>query len=170
MMNMSKKTQELPIRKATHMKSFDYGENHHYFVTICANSRKQLFSVITVGEGLAPPELRLSSIGKISEEQLLLLPNRYTSVTIEKYVIMPNHIHILLLLENTGGASPSPTLHDVICAYKSLVTRECRQRGFQGVIWQRSYYEHIIRNEEDYKNTWTYIDNNPVHWEENEYY
>lgn len=153
------------------MKSFDYSENHRYFVTICSCDRKMLFSGIIVGEGLAPPVTRLSAIGIIIEEQLHLLTIRYSCLTIENYVIMPNHIHILLMLENdSGGASPSPTLHDLICAFKSLVTRSCRQKGFQHNIWQRSYYEHIVRNEDDYKNIWLYIDNNPAHWAEDQYY
>ena len=152
------------------MKSFDYSENHRYFVTICAKDRKRLFSVIRVGEGLAPPATQLSFIGKVIEEQLAALENRYRCITVENYVIMPNHIHAILRLENSGGASPSPTIHDVICSFKSLVTRTCRLNGCTVDIWQRSYYEHIIRNENDYKNIWTYIDSNPAHWAEDEYY
>ena len=160
----------LPKRKATHLKCFDYSENHRYFITICSDERRKSFSEITVGEGLAPPGIRLSAIGKIIEEQLTSIPTRYCGVTIENYVIMPNHIHLLLLLENTGGASPSPTTHAVVCSFKSLVTRACRNAGITEKIWQRSYYDHIIRNEDDYKNTWQYIDNNPARWAEDKYY
>lgn len=75
----------------------------------------------TVGEGLAPPETRLSEIGRIAEEQILALEERFPSVSIDRYVVMPNHIHILLLLrEQAGGASPSPTtrsesIHFLFC-------------------------------------------------------
>ena len=162
---------DLPKRKPTHMKCFDYSENHRYFITICADNKRNLFSDIAVGEGLAPPEIHLSPIGLIVEEQIRRLMNRYECITIENHVIMPNHIHMILRLENPGGASPSPTvLHDVICSLKSLVTHECRQIGYQGQIWQRSYYEHIVRNEVDYKNIWLYIDNNPARWAEDEYF
>ena len=171
------------------MKSFDYSENHRYFITICSDGKRKMFSDISVGEGCsplgrrhevtegeaspprnAPPVIHLSAIGKIIEEQLLALSTRYHQIEIENHVIMPNHLHMILRLENTGGASPSPTTHDIICALKSLVTRSCRQIGYRGNIWQRSYYEHIIRNEDDYKNTWIYIDNNPARWSEDEYY
>lgn len=152
------------------MKSFDYSENHRYFITICSDGKRKIFSDISVGEGLAPPVIHLSAIGKIIEEQLLALSTRYAEIEIENHVIMPNHLHMILRLENTGGASPSPTTHDIICTLKSLVTRSCRQIGYRGNIWQRSYYEHIIRNEDDYKNTWIYIDNNPARWSEDEYY
>ena len=159
-----------PKRKPTHMKSFDYSENHRYFITICSDGKRKIFSDISVGEGLAPPVIHLSAIGKIIEEQLLALSTRYHQIEIENHVIMPNHLHMILRLENAGGASPSPTTHDIICTLKSLVTRSCRQIGYRGNIWQRSYYEHIIRNEDDYKNTWIYIDNNPARWSEDEYY
>ncbi len=162
--------EQFPKRKPTHMKSFDYSENHRYFITICSDGKRKMVSDISVGEGLAPPVIHLSAIGKIIEEQLLALSTRYPQIEIENHVIMPNHLHMILRLENTGGASPSPTTHDIICTLKSLVTRSCRQIGYRGNIWQRSYYEHIIRNEDDYKNTWIYIDNNPARWSEDEYY
>ena len=159
------------------MQSFDYSENHKYFVTICSDDKRMMFSRIIVGEGLAPPVTRLSKIGHIIENNITALDKRYCSLTVEKYVIMPNHIHMILQLDNTeeaslnsGGASPSHTLHDVVCALKSLVTRDCRQTGCKEKIWQRSYYEHIIRNETDYKNIWLYIDNNPAKWSEDKYY
>ncbi len=167
---MINEKERFPKRKSTHMKYFDYGENHRYFITICSDNKRKIFSDISVGEGLAPPVIHLSAIGKIIEEQLLALSPRYPEVEIENHVIMPNHIHMILRLENTGGASPSPTTHDIICTLKSLVTRSCRRTGFQGSIWHRSYYEHIIRNEDDYKNTWLYIDNNPAHWAQDKYY
>lgn len=162
--------EQFPKRKPTHMKSFDYSENHRYFITICSEGKRKIFSDISVGEGLAPPVIQLSAIGKIIEEQLLTLSTRYPQIEIENHVIMPNHLHMILRLENTGGASPSPTTHDIICTLKSLVTRSCRQFDYRGNIWQRSYYEHIIRNDDDYKNTWIYIDNNPARWSEDEYY
>lgn len=167
---MSNEKEHFPKRKPTHMKYFDYSENHRYFITICSDDKRKMFSDISVGEGLAPPVIHLSAIGKIIEEQLLALSTRYPVIEIENYVIMPNHLHMILRIENTGGASPSPTTHDIICTLKSLVTRSCRQIGYQGNIWQRSYYEHIIRNEDDYKNTWNYINNNPAHWAEDKYY
>lgn len=119
-----------------------------------------IFGRITVGEGLAPPEMKLSVIGNAVKEQLLSIHNRYKNVTIENYVIMPNHLHMIMRLENPCDYSDSAdkcstqldTLHDIICSFKSLATRSCRQIGFNNPVWQRSYFEHIIRNEDDYKN------------------
>ncbi len=104
---MINEKERFPKRKSTHMKYFDYGENHRYFITICSDNKRKISSDISVGEGLAPPVIHLSAIGKIIEEQLLALSPRYPEVEIENHVIMPNHIHMILRLENTGGASPS---------------------------------------------------------------
>lgn len=165
-------------RKSTHLKRFDYSGNHRYFITICADKRKMIFGRITVGEGLAPPEMKLSVIGNAVKEQLLSIHNRYKNVTIENYVIMPNHLHMIMRLENPCDYSDSAdkcstqldTSHDIICSFKSLATRSCRQIGFNNPVWQRSYFEHIIRNEDDYKECWEYIDNNPAKWVEDRYY
>ena len=135
--------QKLPKRKSTRLKNFDYSSQGAYFITICVRDRMRIPSEIvktdltatdkttgiSVGEGLAPPEftVKLKPCGKIAKEQLQLIETRFSSVTIEDYVIMPDHIHAVIFLhEKAGGASPSPTLDDVICAFKSLTSRSCK--------------------------------------------
>ena len=192
---------DLPKRKSTHLKYFDYSSKGAYFVTICTKDRKRLFSEIVlsssrifnyttdqpVGEGLAPPvsfptfisddtvaEIRLKSCGQIVKEQLLLLENRYPTVSVSDYVIMPDHIHAIIFLNNdtieddnlsnSGGASPSPTLNDVVCSFKSLTARACKQKYGIEKLFQRSYAEHIIRDYKDYETRKAYIQQNPVRW------
>jgi len=99
---------------------------------------------------------------------LLDLEKRYNNVNIKKYVIMPNHIHLILKLKHTAGASPCPTVSDVICAYKSLTARKCKSI-FRENLWQTSFYDHIIRDEKDYIRACEYIDNNPSKWVEDKY-
>ena len=141
------------------------------FVTICTQDRKCSLSHIAVGEGLAPPETRVTVIGKCVEEQIHALSRRYPSVTIDKHVIMPNHIHLIVTIrEDPGGASPSPTLYDVVRVLKSLTTRLSRKHLGDSPLWQRSYYEHGIRGEADYRKIWEYIDNNPAKWAEDRYF
>ena len=113
---------ELPKRKSTRLKSFDYSSTGAYFVTICIRDRMQILSEIVrtdltladktigiaVGEGLAPPEItvKLKPCGEIVKEQLRLIESRFQNVTIEDYVIMPDHIHAVIFLhEKAGGAS-----------------------------------------------------------------
>ena len=106
-----------------------------------------------------------------AEQQLLSLENRYEYLSVDKYVIMPNHIHVVLILESdAAGASPRPTLTDIVCAYKSLTTRECKKNGFDGKLFQTSFYEHIIRCREDYEEIEKYIYENPIRWYYDELY
>ena len=101
---------ELQTRKPNRLKNYDYSQNGAYFITICVQDRKPILSQIIVGEGLAPPVLKLLPFGECIKEQINNLEIRYENVKIDNYVIMPNHIHILMRIENqTGGASPSPT-------------------------------------------------------------
>ena len=211
---------DLPKRKSTHLKYFDYSSKGAYFVTICTQERRQLLSEVflpssqiypktkcqPVGEGLAPPvpfpafipddavaEIRLKSCGQIVKEQLLLLENRYPTISISDYVIMPDHIHAIIFLKNdaidgnnlsnaggaspsptssniesnlpnAGGASPSPTLNDIICSFKSLTARACKQKYGIEKLFQRSYAEHIIRDYKDYETRKAYIQQNPIRW------
>ena len=100
---------ELQTRKPNRLKNYDYSQNGAYFITICVQDRKPILSQIIVGEGLAPPVLKLLPFGECIKEQINNLEIRYENVKIDNYVIMPNHIHILMRIENqTGGASPSP--------------------------------------------------------------
>ena len=156
---------ELPKRRHPRLKNYDYGDSGDYFVTICTAEHKETLSSVVVGRGLAPAETKLTELGKTAEEQILKISERFPTVTVENYVIMPNHIHILIFIEGeTGGASPSPTLDAVICAFKSLTVKNYKKLYPVNKIWQRSYYDHVIRNDVDYSKHWDYIENNPIDW------
>lgn len=164
---------DLPQRKQTRLKGYDYSSAGAYFITICTQDRQCVLSSI-VGEGLAPPVVRLTHYGKITETQICLLNSRFPSVAVEKYVIMPNRVHLILRLsgrtENlspAGGASPSPTVPTIIGVLKSMVTRSCK---CDTRLFQRSFHDHIIRNSEDYRRIWEYIDSNPAKWAEDCFY
>ena len=164
---------KLPDRKHPRLDNYDYSSAGAYFVTICTHNRRCVLSHI-VGRGLAPAEentIRYTRFGRAAAEQLLLLENRYPYLTVDKYVIMPNHIHVIFVLgRNTAGASPRPTLMDIVCTYKSLTTRECKKLGFDGRLFQASFYEHIIRGNKDYDAVMKYVYENPVRWYYDELY
>ena len=160
----------LPIRKSTRLKDYDYSSAGYYFITICTHEKMKIFSKI-VGQGLAPAEIQLSVFGKIANEEIINLQNRYENIIVDKFVIMPNHIHaIIIIKENSAGASPCPTLSDVVCTFKSLTTRKCHQIKPDCRIWQTSFHDHIIRGEEDYLKIWEYIDTNAHKWREDCFY
>ena len=159
-----------PKRKPTRLKNYDYSSNGYYFVTICSHNRKNIFSKI-VGQGLAPAETELLPYGIIVQEQLLALEKRFDGVRIDNYVIMPNHIHAIVVIDkNTAGASPCPTLSDIICAFKSLTTRMCKAVYPIEKLFQNSFHDHIIRGERDYEKIWEYIEFNALKWQEDCFY
>ena len=154
----------LPKRKHSRLEHYDYSAAGAYFITICTQNRRCLLSRI-VGRGLAPAEIQYTAYGQIAQEQLLMLEQRYPSLKIDQYVIMPNHIHVILLLEETAGDSQRPTIMDIVCAYKSLTTRQCKKVQPIDKLFQTSFYEHVIRGREDYHEIAEYIANNPKQWE-----
>ena len=167
------KEKELPKRKHPRLDNYDYSSAGAYFVTICTQNRRCVLSRI-VGRGLAPAEtteVEYTSFGEIAEKQLFLLKDRYPYFAVDKYVIMPNHIHVIMILNGrAAGASPRPTIADIVCAYKSLTTRECKKNGFEGILFQTSFYEHIIRGREDYEEIVKYIYENSIRWYYDELY
>ena len=154
----------LPKRKHPRLNHYDYSAAGAYFITICTHNRRCLLSRI-VGRGLAPAEIQYTPYGEIAQEQMLLLEKRYPSLTIDRFVIMPNHIHAILLLKETAGDSQCPTITDIVCAYKSLTTRACKKVQPIEKLFQTSFYEHVIRGREDYDEIAEYIENNPKQWE-----
>ena len=158
---------ELPRRKHTRLKEYDYSLPGYYFVTI--HLAEETVRLSTVGRGLAPAEtvVKLTTAGRLAKEQLLQLEKRYDFLKVDKYVIMPNHIHVIFcFLEEPAGASPRPTLMDVVCAYKSLFTRLWNKADNKPgrKLFQTSFYEHVIRNEAAYLECWNYIEGNPGKW------
>ena len=150
---------------------YDYAQNGAYFVTICTANRKCILSEIAVGRGAhTPPQVHLSKYGCIVDQYISNIHSVYASVTVDRYVIMPNHVHLLLRCSNTeprtGGVwAPRPTVMTVVRSLKTMVTKEIGH-----TIWQKSFYEHIIRNEDDYCGIWQYIDGNPQKWTMDEFY
>jgi len=194
---------ELPKRKQIRLREFDYSSVGAYFVTICTNSRQCLFGTI------CEQKMCYNLWGEIADHQIVVTNElrRKSNIQIVKYVVMPNHVHLLIEIlpdvsffvgtrravsENEQFEQFSkPTkqsVSTVIRAYKAAVTKEIHQmmdraecRNGHGTpcpygksngipIWQARFYEHIVRNAEDYKQIWRYIDENPLVWEKDCFY
>lgn len=152
-----------------------------YFVTICTQNRENFLSTIKTNVGAddsvrpcgasAGCSVSLTEIGEVVEQCLRLINDQEEGVRLDKYVIMPNHVHAIIELEGrTGGQSRPPLrLQRVMQRFKSISTRQCWKFG-RKTIWQRSYFDHVIRNEREYLATWQYIDDNPAQWAEDKYY
>ena len=153
---------ELKKRKPTRLQGYDYSDAGAYFVTICAENRRNILSKI-VGEGSLLP--KLSRYGSIVDNLIQNLSDKYPEISVDCYVIMPNHIHILLSVCQTDGrGDPSPTIDSVIGWLKYHATKEINAiRGVTGKkVFQRSFFDHIIRNRQDYEEHVKYIYENPI--------
>ena len=162
---------KLPVRKPNRLRSYDYSTPGAYFITICTQDRKTILGRIVGGGALDAPKVMLSKAGTMVRKHILS-GNQIHGVTVDKYVIMPNHIHLILLVDETaaGGTSkaPSPT-NAIIPHFVSTFKRFCH-RDLGNRIFQRSYHDHVIRDEGDYLKIWQYIDTNPAKWEEDCFY
>lgn len=157
------------FRKNIRLKNYDYSQSGLYFVTICTNFKEKILWV----DG--DTKNRLSPIGRVVEESINFINENYEDVLVDKYCIMPNHIHLIVDLgfsERRRGSLPlretdnNVKLHEIIGRMKSYTTKRYRAlTGFSdAILWQRNFYEHIIRNDEDYAEKWLYIDENELKW------
>ena len=161
---------DAPSRKRIRLPEYDYSSPGAYFVTVCTRDRRCILSRIAVGDGvLDVPQVHLLPYGEIVAATLQEMAASYPWLALDHYVIMPNHIHLLLRIGNDGPSrTPAPTnatLPMLISTLKRFSNKKC---GID--IFQRSYHEHVIRNENDYLQIWEYIDTNPAKWAEDRYY
>lgn len=153
---------EHPYRKPNRISGYDYSQNGAYFITICTQDRRKILSYI-VGDGSPVPK----PYGMIAEEIIHQIQDKYQAVSVDNYIVMPDHIHLLLRIDwDLGTGDPSPTLGNIIGWYKYQVTKQINTKfDRQGEkVFQRSYYDHVIRNQQDYDEVWEYIENNPRKW------
>ncbi len=164
-----------PVRKSNRMNNYDYSSNGLYFITICTKNRATYLSDIVeipdlVGNAaLGVPRVKLTEYGEIVDENIKKINEIYRYVSVSKYVIMPDHIHMILFVSDYGekpvsdgtprAAFPTRSIPQIINGLKSISTK---QIGFS--IWQKSFHDHIIRSEKEFLEIWQYIENNPINW------
>ena len=156
---------DFPQRERIRLKNYDYSQNGYYFITICTYERQQLFEMSTVGNDLCVvPETAPQN--RILQNWLLQMQKKF-GVVIDKFVVMPDHIHLILIINSERHVGRS--LPEMIRWFKTMTTNDFIKsvnaglfRPFNKKIWQKSYYEHVIRNDNDYALTLEYICNNPL--------
>ncbi len=157
---------KLPRRKNIRLQNYDYSQAGYYFVTICTKNKKNLFWETGSTCNCSLQKLPLSDIGKIIDLEINKINSIYANVEINKYVIMPNHIHMIIILcAISGRAKLAPTISRIVQQFKGSISKLV---GFS--LWQKSFYDRIIRNDHEYQEIWNYIETNPLKWEEDEYY
>ena len=213
---LGRNMKELSTRKKIRLQGYDYSSNGAYYITVCVKDRHELlWKNLVVGARSARPQL--SEIGAIVEATIKTMPQIYPAIELDTYVIMPNHIHMIVIIkenlpenhgraenhvhaenlpenrrreenrgheenhgrvenhehpaedhgraENRGRALRAPTISCLINQMKGSITKKI---GY--AIWQKSFYDHIIRNEAEYRRIRQYIEQNPQKWQEDEYY
>jgi len=171
-------------RRSIRLRGYDYSQPGAYFVTICTHNRAWLFGNVVGGE------MALNDAGRMVEKWYFELENKFPDILCDEYVIMPNHFHAIII--NVGadrrvcpdkmggpderGEHTGSPLHRVVQWFKTMTTNEyirrVKQNGWQpfsGKLWQRNYWEHIIRNENELNRIREYIINNPLNWHDDEH-
>ncbi|MDR2182956.1 MAG: hypothetical protein LBE55_02165 [Clostridiales bacterium] len=160
----------VPVRKPNRLKNYDYSSAGAYLVTVCTDGHNQLFGMIASRGGrpeVAPTSLmQLSPLGKIVEAEIWQLSNTYDGVYVDCYVIMPNHVHMIIVIRNGGGRPKvAPTISRMMQQWKGAVTKKAKT-----TVWQKSFHERIIRNTDEYQRFVHNIHNNPSYWEKDRYF
>lgn len=155
------------MRRLPRMKGFDYSQVAAYFITICSYENKHIFGDISKvdGENVLLP----SKIGEIVQANFFRLPERFPEFELIHFSLLPNHLHFLTMKKETG-IDRKMSLSEFVGAFKSLSDHEARKILSIPKIWQKSYHDHIIRNEEDFQTHWLYIEENVNRWEEDNYF
>jgi len=158
-------------RRSIRLKGYDYSQPGAYFITICIQQRECLLGEIT-GE-----DMQLNDAGRMVERWWVELTNKFPAAEIDEYIVMPNHFHgIVVIIGDPSGIPPDtplnrPTLADTMDWFKTMTTneyirgvKECGWPPFWGRFWQRGYYDHIIRDEDELNRVRQYIILNPARW------
>lgn len=188
---MNRYNPDIHHRQSIRLRGYDYSQAGAYFVTICTHARECLFGEIVDGE------MRMNMFGEMVQNAWADLPNHYPNLVLDRFVVMPNHIHGVIVLVGAGlkpahhddadidrsglvgpglnpraGLKPAPTLDkrhglpEIVREFKTFSARRINEkRNIAGVpIWQRNYYEHVIRDDADYNRIAEYIATNPQRW------
>ena len=166
-------------RKSNRIQNYDYSQDGVYFITVCTKDNASLFGEIAVAANSVRHQF--SDIGLVVDKAIANIPEIYETVEVDRYVIMPNHVHVILTIygeqcspprnyETVNGEHCSPlrnvpTISRIIKQFKGAITK---QVGFSP--WQKSFHDHVIRNQEDYNRVAEYIENNPARWTDDQYY
>ena len=162
--------------RSIRLKEYDYTQPGAYFVTVCTWTRENLFGEVV------DRDVRLNEKGHIVEECWNVIPEHFPQIELEAFVVMPNHIHGIIVINGNdvvvGATHASPlrkksgptpkSLGAIVGSFKSAAARRIKDKVGETGIWQRSYYEHVIRDKKEWDLIRKYIEANPDNWEQDE--
>lgn len=165
-------TSMLPQRKYIRLRDFDYSSANAYFITVCVDYFERLLG--TIRNGICG----LSEIGAEAAVRLQKIPELYPDVILDEFIVMPNHLHALIIIDRHSGHHQSNTFGKPVAEsvslhinhFKGAVKKWCNANGHAGFDWQAKFYDRVIRNEQEYWLTKNYILNNPQNWANDRFY
>lgn len=171
-MAKTKQTATLHSRRSIRLPGYDYSRHGLYFITICLQGKACLLG------SCDNEQVMLNDAGKMIEYQWAALPERYLGLELHDFIVMPNHFHgIIQFVDHHDTTAAKISVGDVVGAFKSLTTNDyipnVKQNNwphFYKKMWQRNYYEHVIRDKESYENISEYIKTNPMKWRDDKYF
>ena len=143
-------------RKPTRIPGYDYSMQNYYFITICTHEKMCIFGSAS----------QLNELGQIVAEELRALPNHYQYIRLDNCIVMPNHIHMIIAVEGENNIS----INYVVGLFKSGVSKRIHTLQPSLKVWQRSFHDHIIRNQKEYETIWQYVTYNRQKWQDDCYY
>jgi len=147
-------------RKRNRLKEHDYSQGGYYFITICIEGRENIFGIIENSDCI------LNKYGDIVKNVLVELPKRYSYFEIDYYVIMPDHIHTVIIIDpSESKKQKTKSLSEIIGAFKTMSSKQIHIKGLKNFKWQRSFYDRVIRNEKELFLIRKYIEQNPLRFE-----
>ncbi len=155
-------------RKRLRLQGYDYSSSGAYFITVCVKNHVEILSELSPAQtNCTIPENSLLYHGKIADKYINHISSSFKKIKIENYIIMPNHIHFLLIIQDSTTLSQN-LQHNLISDFVRLFKRYCNKEYGEN-IWQRSFNDHIIRNEKEYEKIWNYIEYNTLKWEQDKF-
>ena len=149
-MNADDEQDRFHSRKHPRRKRYDYATPNYYFITICTWEKRYIFW----------NKEKLNRYGEIAGQGFGGITHHFPDVTVDKFVVMPNHVHAILILQDD-----KTNISTVIGQYKSYVSKQTHEFDADCKVWQTSFHDHVIRNQKDYERIWLYIEANPARWE-----
>jgi putative transposase len=146
-----------PRRRSSRLPGYDYSQAGAYFITACTQNRLMLFGEVI------DCDVRLNAMGTIVQQIWNELPTHYDGVDLDAFIVMPNHVHGIIILSDQSDRRHA--ISEIVRGFKTFSARRASERaGRRGTLWQRGYYEHVIRNETALDRIRGYIANNPLQW------
>jgi len=161
---------DLPMRKHPRLKSYVYDQNGAYFITFCTKDKLKTLGRVIRRDAISAPIVDLTYLGEAVRKEIEETHTHYDSVVVDKAVVMPNHVHMIVLINGDGGTPGASRPSNALIPRIVTMIKKKVNRAFGSDAWQRSFHDHIIRDEAEFLRIWQYVEDNPTLWVEDRYF